>query len=373
MPERLVTPDMSLCIRYGDIYNGSTPAVNATIADLFNGTPETTSLMTLCIYRNLKSYEAIITNGSVKCHKEFHVHKFYNAEYVCYRFQKVVREKDGPLQRFAYQNIANSLIYQGLFYGIFIDLNALTDANLCKVAVHGQGTWPNEAISTAPYFYRMSDGVPKYNLVRAIYSTIDVERMPDPYDTQCIEYGPAGRKGCENICVHKGTIDLFDKVPFTTIEFEPLDIGHIGRDLISKKNNTNALNALEERCRKTCNRNECTSLFFTTSILKEERGDYNLFAVLVQAPITPRIKIVRHPSSQLTDFLVYVTSCFGTWFGISVMSLNPFPLLQQEQKQKKKAAKREKEECGSCDDCLISMNRMFDEIRSIKACLRADN
>jgi hypothetical protein len=366
MPVRLVTPDMSLCIRYGDVYNGSQPLNNLTIANIFDGTPATSSLFSLCIYRHLHGYEAIIVKDPAKCNKEFTVDKFYNSEYVCYRFQKVVKESaKGGMQRFAYQNLANSPNYQGLFYAILIDLDLLKKADLCKVVVHAYESWPNDAIATAPYFFRFSDGVQRYNLIRAIYSTIEIIRMPSPYDTHCIKYPKGGRKGCENKCVLNGTIEMFNKVPFTTIEMYPRDIGHIGRTIIANKNNSMALDALERRCEQKCYQEECDSLFFSTSILKEERGDYDLFSVLVQAPITPRIKVALIPLSQLTDFLVMVTSCIGTWFGISAMSFNPGPIIGQRQKSRQ----NKDWDCRSCDDCLQSMNHMFDEIRGIKKLL----
>ena len=364
MPLRLVTPDVSVCIKYRDIYRGALNVSNVTIADIFDGTPDPLSLLSLCIHRYVNSYEAKIVNGTAACNELFKIGKFYFAQYVCYRFEKVIadtKDREG-YQRFAFQNIANSLIYQGMFYGLFIDKSVIEGADLFKVAVHAHASWPNEAIAAAPNFNRFSDDVARYNLVRAFYSTIEIIRMPPPYDTQCMVY-PYGWKGCENICVREGTIEIFNKVPFTTIESEAMDIGHIGNAMIAQKNNTLALDALEEKCQKVCHRAECNSLFFTTSILKEERSSYDLFAVLVQAPITPRVKVTRTPSSTMTDFLVYITSCVGTWFGISAMSLNPFPHI----------FRKEKGDCRSCDDCLQAMNRMFDEIRSMKVRLQAKN
>lgn len=43
-------------------------------------------------------------------------------------------------------------------------------------------------------------------------------------------------------------------------------------------------------------------------------------------PEEPWIDVVYKPIMTSTEYVTYVLSCFGTWFGLSVLTLNPFSI-----------------------------------------------
>src|SRR5438270_6934839 len=55
----------------------------------------------------------------------------------------------------------------------------------------------------------------------------------------------------------------------------------------------------------------------------------NETSFIINIPRDPFITINYKPQILLMEFLVYVLSCFGTWFGISVFKLNPIPFFKQ--------------------------------------------
>lgn len=70
---------------------------------------------------------------------------------------------------------------------------------------------------------------------------------------------------------------------------------------------------------------------------------------IVAVPREPSYKINFQIKLTVTEFIIYVLSCFGTWFGLSVVSLNPFALdwfKNKEKEEKPISARKETNEKG---------------------------
>ena len=48
--------------------------------------------------------------------------------------------------------------------------------------------------------------------------------------------------------------------------------------------------------------------------------------IQVMIPEEPWINVVYKPIMTSTEYVTYVLSCFGTWFGLSALTLNPFSI-----------------------------------------------
>lgn len=169
----------------------------------------------------------------------------------------------------------------------------------------------------------------KYNKLQVGYSKLTVGLLPPPYSTQCDEYPfhNGSRKICINECIDKYVQGVFGKVPFNVPRVIPCDMRPIGGNDISNLTFTRLLDALEKRCEDRCVRMACMDTFYTTNLQKEEKDEFGGVSMHILAPKSAEISVMNKETLTLTDFFVYVTSCFGTWFGLSVLSFQPSSLL----------------------------------------------
>src|SRR5688572_27676241 len=54
---------------------------------------------------------------------------------------------------------------------------------------------------------------------------------------------------------------------------------------------------------------------------------------IINLPREPAMTINHLPELRLVEFLVYIFSCFGTWFGLSILHLNPLKLVKTVKKR----------------------------------------
>jgi len=155
---------------------------------------------------------------------------------------------------------------------------------------------------------------------------IKIHLQPYPYDTDC-SHGN-GRFYCMRYCIKQKLLKI-NRVPFTEItrECELPFIGHLYPVRpIDITNNTiqDFVYDSETSCEKECRQRPC-QLFFTRTVLScflDKRFNYStrIKANCHDKPVTEIITVVNFDLFQL---IIYVSSCFGIWFGISIISLDP--------------------------------------------------
>lgn len=87
----------------------------------------------------------------------------------------------------------------------------------------------------------------------------------------------------------------------------------------------------ESICDSECRQEPC-HITYTKSNMVVTVHDIAQF--IVKIPPEPFTKVTCHPSIRLIEFLVYILSCFGTWFGISVLGLNPLKFISAKSQDK---------------------------------------
>jgi hypothetical protein len=294
-----------------------------TVKQIFEHTPDDEGLISECFYRKLNDYAVTELKNRGECMTVFQVDKFYLQEYICYRFH--IKGSNETSQKFQYRKIAFSLTHAGLFYGLFINQSKIPQADQCKVIVHESAIYPVDSAAYAPYFYRRENGSSKYDLVKVDYSVTEIDTLYPPYDTNCAKYTEFEemQKNCVNYCLKKRTLKRFNKVPFTAPEDTPVNYKHIhGADLDNKTFSAD-LKKIEQVCDSKCSRPACEVEFSSTRIQKEERGRQEAFTIIVGAPGSPGITVKSVEAMALRQFVLFICSTFGTWFGISLLSYDP--------------------------------------------------
>lgn len=86
----------------------------------------------------------------------------------------------------------------------------------------------------------------------------------------------------------------------------------------------NQLFEFYEECDSECHHPDCSDTnYFTRTRYKPSNGNLAFDAYL---PNEPSIKVISKEMLTFAQFASIILSTFGTWFGISVMALNPFKL-----------------------------------------------
>ena len=86
------------------------------------------------------------------------------------------------------------------------------------------------------------------------------------------------------------------------------------------KNRYNIYSRYIEECKAMCPDSECLKELVITNIGRSALGPLNFYQALSD---NPSFVVHSDPKVNLPDFLTLVMSCFGTWFGLSILSFNP--------------------------------------------------
>lgn len=375
MPEELPPPDVSFCVRYVDILssefinqmtNGSefdevehVPKIQNTItvSQIFEKTPSVDDMIGMCFLPRYESYNVMEGNASF-CNNSFEIDKYYAQEYICYRFTI----KNGNSSTYSYHNLAFSLAHPGLFYGVLLNPKKIVGADVCKVVIHEKETLPFGVMGYAPIFTRKVDNIEVYNFVKVGYSITEIDLLPPPFQTQCRWYSEYDnlRSLCIDDCLTRLTLETFGKVPFTSIQGEGINLKHVSNIDVLNETSSKLLDELDTRCNNNCSQPVCETEHYTTYLQKEETSEMeDFFTIMLQAPTLPTMNVTSGQKVPFADFLIYVTSCFGTWFAVSALTLSPRALAQL-------LSRRRPDRLCFCRFCHKNMHRLHREIRRIR-------
>ena len=350
-----------------------------TLEDIFDLSPPTNDLFNSCTIRMPNSY-SFQEIGGKDCHSHFKIGKFYLQEFVCYRFEFETVKK---LDKYQFRNLAYALAYPGMFYGVAFNVSTFLKADYVKVIVNPVQIRPYRSAAFAPSFWRRYNPkrkTAKYNWFTITYGMLINKRLPPPFNTSCVDYQSRGfidANDCIRQCLIYRTKSNFNLYPYSVLiqnfqqnglqnqgnsslnsspmkekssqnsspmkekssqnreknertdgihlsmEKLPLDLKTIVvHDLETNETIGSTLYNLEESCSRSCSSLDCEVEYSMTQVSKEPQMD--VMAFQVNTPQKPTYKIHFHPKTKFIEYFIYVLSCFGTWFGLSILSLNPF-------------------------------------------------
>ena len=147
---------------------------------------------------------------------------------------------------------------------------------------------------------------------------IEIRKLPPPFDTDCLMGHDI--QTCYESCLEEKFLKI-NRVPWSAFIRSPTNLTMLTPiDLDSKTKGLFVRLSMQE-CNATCrSRNECISEFTITTIHETVEGSLYVASMV---PNAPHIGLDSLPFIVLVDYLVQVGSCFSTWFGISIISLNP--------------------------------------------------
>ena len=342
LKHKLMTPSIVLCIRYMDIFDkeggrkiGLVPKESnkneeeneelmnrLTVKQIFSLTPDSKQVINSCKFREddhgLKKY------NSTQCTQDvFKVSKYHAGRYICYQFMAKVTGSGFDCNNFSF-----SLIFAGSMYSITLSHDFMK-ANLIRLMTFMPSDITNTVPAASKRFFssilRYPNGFKEPSTKRFLATSGDmyhIKLKPPPFDTMCTKDKVSNREACLRRC-NFNIFGNFNMTPPSEFTSDPdLELRHFGhldyenQTLVSLiQNQTNA-------CSLSCVRDMCEDTISVTRVDPRpylyENGSFTLASMCAKSPA---VFIIFEPSMTLVDFFIYVSSCLGIWFGVSIRSL----------------------------------------------------
>ena len=344
MTEYVKLHPVALCIRYSDIIDreklfketgiklhtekGIEKAMEdetkLTIEQIFDYTPDTEHAIADCTFRpdawSIRSGEAEI------CRQIFNVSKFFTQEYMCYK----IRERQPELKHM--QSATRSTYSKSSMFTIYMN-SSLNNADFVSPILF-QGKMPTESRHHAPLlgFLRDRSEKAKKTLAFLYLTPADVmhQLLESPYDTKCVNVDEDSLGDCMLDCLVKGFAP-FDRVPGYELLEKKYKLKPLSTADVMDPTKGPVIEKIHEDCDAGCRFKSCKG-GFTVTHTRQRQAEESAIGFSLTAPINPRIDLTAQPTMFFVEFFSFLCSCFGTWFGISFMSIEsikPLRLLKR--------------------------------------------
>ena len=302
-----------------------------TVQQMFQYTPhENSSIIKSCLYRPNR-WQIREASGAA-CDGVFSVRRFFTMERMCYVFEQINSSyltdsmtDQSPLSR-------------ARFYQINLDSRFDFLSSLFIVVFVGDLPYRSlDYTSPLPAFKAKSNTRDiQYNVAYASASYYYLRFMPPPYATNCRYERDESYFECRKNCLLQKYQSL-DAVPSSEQWRRQFDKKAFIVSDTTDQPTMDRLTEYHDVCHETCDFTPCKFSFSKTTVdvVKEDTG--SPFGVTLLTPNDPDIHVTATPTMSIVDYLTFIGSCFGTWFGVSFLSLNPLTVFTWRKKKRQVA------------------------------------
>lgn len=297
-----------------------------SLYDIMQLTPD--GEVTDCLIRDDTGYNVIYSNDHV-CEEYFNIKKYIVQQYLCY----VISTKEDRYVSF--DTVEKSLDLERLIYQIKISgISALYRKIRPTIT-----TWryPLVEWSYAPAYYKSANE----NLaIKLSCQNITTHLLGYPYDKFACNTNDIDYFQCIDSCIEEQTYRNFDRLPYTSFygsSYEKLHMKRISHSMITNKTITKMIEKIRSDCSiscpiYTCDYSYCLMIGSADTFVAVY-GDIASSTLRVESPGMPYFSITAVPLVPLLDFIIYVFSSLGTWFGFVIISCNPILLICRKKRR----------------------------------------
>lgn len=344
--DEIQAPEISVCFRYVDIFNrdqfGNLTGryfkrpikeyeinelqASVTVKDIFTFTPYEFDSLEDCAFSDGKFRR--IHLDSRECYNKFHVSKFYTQEFICYHFKfgESIISKSSNIT-YSYDRISYSLTEPGTIFSLDFNKTLFEPVDTMK-AIISQRSYPFRSRAFSPVIsrhYNPTFNNASYDLIKVSYSVIGIYRLEPPYETKCVA---AGDKYlfpglCKQKCLIGKVSSQLNRIPYSTVITKAVNLQHVNAKDLNESDFVNKLVNIEAKCSELCNYSSCEETYSRTEINKEDVTPNDEFRVVIETPRAPAVTIRYSAKLSFAEYLLYISSTVGVWFGLSVIHLNP--------------------------------------------------
>lgn len=289
-----------------------------TISEILKYTPKESDFIDNASYRRKSTFK-LFECDSTSCAKFFTIRRFVYLEYICYTVDAQYKNES-----LSYQALTITPSAAGEIFDITLS-DKLNDSHLIKIVSHEPGTLPYKSLQNVARQQREFDESRAANFNSFTSSAVKllIHRLPAPYDTMCVDYKSFGfvrRYDAIQICITQKVVQYFNKLPFSVIVDEPINLSVISYLDIENKAKTAKLIEFENECTKKYPHEDCISEISFTATHTDVGDRLSLRLITATSPFT-NIKFVTQTS--FVQVVSVVMSTASTWTSFAVISLNP--------------------------------------------------
>ena len=298
-----------------------------TIKDIFELTPDTNNTMIGCQFRN-NEYNMDSYNRD-QCYSMFQVTKYQEGAFICYQFRTRIPDNQFSCEQAALSFHSLNELYSIQLHPRFFLSNRIKGISFIPDV--GNSSFFNMPIISRRFystFVRFGSSSPDTSIINYISLSGDVysiTRLKKPYDTACVRNNEETEYACRRNC----NIASFKKhniFPPNELTTEPLPLKH-SKTIVTSLNTTlvREIKMRNQKCMKSCNERSMCEDWYTVTIANLSPSRLlNTISISCTCSNRPAVFIEYLAKVILMDFIMYVSSAFGIWFGISILSINPF-------------------------------------------------
>ena len=333
------SPMVIFCTRYTDIINrtnhekyGINPNPSSsfrkymsdmsklTVNDIFDLTPKPQEAMIGCVFRN-NVYTTNILNQT-DCYSRILVLKYQEGQYICYVFKSQETSKSLNCN-----DVSRSVVNENELFVVTLSRTFLLANSIQMIsALSALNTVPS--ISRRFYdkrirFGRLSPETSVINYIKISGDVYKIERLEPPYDTMCTGIN----EEIDHICRRKCNIEVFKKHnlwPANEYTTEPIGLRHLTVITASNSSLINDVTESYTNCAKHCTKKHCRTDYSVSVAVDVNVKSMESLSISSSCSRRPVVFVQYLPRIVFMEFALYVSSCLGIWFGVSVISLNPF-------------------------------------------------
>lgn len=344
--DELPVPKLSLCFRYSDILDRGNASFGVgknkpfsyrdfekeqsqlTIKQIFNFTPRSDEVLKSCNIRIPKSTK-VVSRNETQCETAFKIQKYFMQEHICYDLESNTYRSYPMIQT------TKSLHYLNCIYLIQLAEKFDSAPRFIPIAYIAS---EEEKTNPLPFFSRSfsketfkernnSTGLPESNNYDIYHTWTKIYLLPLPYTTRCSN--DSTREICIRTCLLEELKPL-NRVPYSEIITDSLedqvftDKKPIGPFDLENSSIEAFIYEAEQKCYGRCSSRGCNHFYTLTNLYSNVDQSLKWTSQFrIMTPSAPTLIIRIIPGTTLTEFVIYICSCLGIWFGINALSLNP--------------------------------------------------
>lgn len=334
--ESMAAPNLALCFRYIDIVDKARLKRDAniimnpkktlqavtenesklTVEQIMEFSPPANNCINWCLYRQGDSVRINTYHSHNECARYWKIDKFYMQEFICYRFGK--KHNDN----YTFEVVAHSLQYTHTLFGIGMMKTFNSVESFMAIVYYGKYPYVSRDYTSITSRSKVASN--KYYLT---FSRTNYLKQPAPYDSMCIPgVSLQDKYTCMRDCL-RNRLSKIGRVPFSEMFDKRWPYKHINMFDLQNETTFQLLNESNNACLDKCEATACYGDFTTTYLTGATDTNLKTISYRVRIPQTPLTVMKSNPKLVLQDFVIYLCSCFGVWFGISLYHFNPFPKL----------------------------------------------
>lgn len=257
-----------------------------------------------CIIRFPRSDSGSSFRTDKECYQHLSIRKYHHRSAICYEISP--KFNDSTLHGDDYLMKTDARNYYGFIFYVAFNDKHFNHARQIAAYVH-QSTSVHLADSQLATTFT----IPKPEIaLRVSYQALRIQKLEPPYDTKCGNY-PLGSSKSDQIykSVQKEVVKTLNRSLSQIMIYDALDTP------ILEQNET--LRRIYRAILENKTRNMPHTCFHIYTIPKVYTIAYPTLGITLMWPNGLHISTESRTKLELIDYIIYVCSCIGIWFGLS--------------------------------------------------------